>query len=82
MGVKEGYLLTGVRFILDSDENILKLDSGDGCRTLLLLLLLSLISRVRLCVTPWTVAYQAPPSMGFSRQEYWSGLPLPSPAEL
>ena len=35
-------------------------------------------SRVRLFVTPWTAAYQAPPSMGFSRQEYWSGLPLPS----
>ena len=34
------------------------------------------LSRVRLCVTPWTVAYQAPPSMGFSRQEYWSGLPF------
>ena len=31
--------------------------------------------------TPWTVAYQAPASMGFSRQEYWSGVPLPSPAE-
>jgi len=30
-------------------------------------------------VTPWTAAYQAPPSMGFARQEYWSGLPLPSP---
>ena len=30
-------------------------------------------------VTPWTVAFQAPPSMGFSRQEYWSGVPLPSP---
>ena len=30
-------------------------------------------------LTPWTVAYQAPPSMGFSRQEYWSGVPLPSP---
>ena len=30
--------------------------------------------------TPWTVAYQAPPSMGFSRQKYWSGVPLPSPA--
>ena len=30
-------------------------------------------------MTPWTAAYQAPPSMGFSRQEYWSGLPLPSP---
>jgi len=38
-----------------------------------------LLSRARLLATPWTVAYQAPPSMGFSRQEYWSGLPLPSP---
>ena len=38
------------------------------------------LSRVRLFATPWTVAYQAPPSMGFSRQEYWSGVPLPSPA--
>ena len=36
------------------------------------------LSRVRLFVTPWTAAYQAPPSKGFSRQEYWSGLPLPS----
>ena len=45
----------------------------------LLLLLLSHFSRVRLLVTPWTAAYQAPLSMGFSRQEYWSGVPLPSP---
>ena len=37
------------------------------------------LGRVRLFVTPWTTAYQAPLSMGFSRQEYWSGLPLPSP---
>ena len=37
------------------------------------------LSHVRLFVTPWTAAYQAPPSMGFSRQEYWSGSPLPSP---
>ena len=36
------------------------------------------LSRVRLLATPWTAAYQAPPSIGFSRQEYWSGLPLPS----
>ena len=36
-------------------------------------------SRVRLFATPWTGAHQAPPSMGFSRQEYWSGVPLPSP---
>ena len=40
------------------------------------------LSRVRLFVTPWTVAYQAPPSMGFSRQECWSGLPFPSPGDL
>ena len=38
-----------------------------------------LLSRVRLLATPWTAAYQAPPPMGFSRQEYWSRVPLPSP---
>ena len=37
-----------------------------------------LLSHVRLFATPWTAAYQAPPSMGFSKQEYWSGVPLPS----
>ena len=37
------------------------------------------LSRVQPSATPWTVAFQAPPSMGFSRQEYWSGVPLPSP---
>ena len=41
-----------------------------------------LLHRVRLFVTPWTVAHQAPPSMESSRQEYWSGLPLPSPGDL
>ena len=40
------------------------------------------LSRVRLFATPWTVAYQAPPSMGSSRQEYWGGLPFPSPGDL
>ena len=39
------------------------------------------LSRVRLLVTAWTAAYQGPPSMGFSRQEYWSGVPLPSPGD-
>ena len=43
------------------------------------MLLLSRFSRVRLCVTPWMAAHQAPPSLGFSRQEHWSGLPFPSP---
>ena len=42
-------------------------------------LLLSHVSRVRLCVTPQTAAHQAPPSLRFSRQEHWSGLPFPSP---
>ena len=41
-----------------------------------------LLSRVQLFGTLWAVAYQAPPSMGFSRQEYWSGLPFPSPGDL
>ena len=36
---------------------------------------------VRLCATPWTAAQQAPPSLGFSRQEHWSGLPFPSPMQ-
>ena len=56
------------------------------CRSILLLPLISikvkLLSRVRLFVNLWTVARQAPPSMGFSRQEYRSGLPFPSPGDL
>ena len=47
----------------------------------LLLLLLSHFSHVRLCVTPQTAAHQAPPSLGFSRQEHWIGLPFPSPMQ-
>ena len=52
---------------------------GKKVMTNLLLLLLSRFSRVRLCATPWTAAHQASQSMGFSRQEHWSGLPFPSP---
>ena len=43
---------------------------------------MKLLSHVQLVATPWTVAHQAPPSMDFSRQEYWSGLPFPSPGDL
>ena len=43
---------------------------------------MKLLSRVQFLATPWTAAYQAPSSMGFSRQEYWSGVPLPSPGDL
>ena len=50
---------------------------GGPVRTLMLLL--SHFSRVQLCVTPQTAAHQSPPSLGFSRQEHWSGLPFPSP---
>ena len=58
------------------------MDRGAWQATVLLLLLLLLLrcfSRVRLCATPQTAAHQAPPSLGFCRQEHWSGLPFPSP---
>ena len=61
---------------LDSDRQVL---CPPGLP--LLLLLLSHFSRVRLCATPLTASHQAPPSLGFSRQEHWSGLPFPSPEQ-
>ena len=54
-------------------------NSSLGPTRRMLLLLLSCFSRARLCVTPLTAAHQAPPSLGFSSQEHWSGLPFPSP---
>ena len=45
-------------------------------------IVVQLLSCVQLCVTPWTVAHEAPLSMGFSRQEYWSGFPFPYPVSL
>ena len=53
--------------------------NDDVERPVLLLLLLSRLSRVQFCVTPQTAAHQAPPSLGFSRQEHWRGLPFLSP---
>ena len=58
-------------------QNILLLSASVA----LLLLLLSRFSHVQLCATPETAAHQAPPSLGFSRQEHWSGLPFPSPMQ-
>ena len=54
-------------------------NTGVGCHFLLQCMKVKVksLSHVRLLATPWTTAYQAPPSMGFSRQEYWSGVPLP-----
>ena len=63
----------------DSLKHSLVVKISDSETKLLLLLLLSHLSRVRLCATPKTAAHQAPPSLGFSRQEHWSGLPFPSP---
>ena len=56
-------------------------NTGVGCHFLLqcIKVKVKLLSHVWLLATPWTAAYQAPPSMGVSRQEYWSGVPLPSP---
>ena len=66
---------------LTGSENVgySKLDKSQTELLLLLLLLLSHFSHVRLCVTPQMAAHQAPQSLGFSRQEYWSGLSFPSP---
>ena len=59
-------------------------NTGVGCHFLLQCMKVKMkvksLSRVLLLATPWTAAFQAPPSMGFSRQEYWSGVPLPSPS--
>jgi len=63
-------------FLRKAADGVCTLGTGSH---LLLLLLLTHFSRVRLCVTPQTAAHQAPPSLGFSRQEHWSGLPFPSP---
>ena len=66
----------GIRCELASGH--ISLNSG---RTLLTFKV-KLLSHVQLFATPWTVAYQDPPSMGFSRKEYWGGLPFPSPGDL
>ena len=68
-----------VSLISKGSWSCISLSNSHALNCLLLLLLLSRFSRVRLCVTPQTAAHQAPPSLGFSRQEHWSGLPFPSP---
>ena len=70
------FILGGSKITADGDC------SHEIKRRLLLGSEVKLLCRVRLFATPWTVAYQAPPSMGFSRQEYWSGLPFPSSGDL
>ena len=70
----------GVRWAGTEEFSLTLACTGSLARSLGLLLL-SRFSRVQLCTTPQMAAHQAPPSMGFSRQEYWSGVPLPSPGQ-
>ena len=80
--LKKNLFLGGSKITADGDCNPeikRHLLLGRKVLTNLLLLLLSCFSRVQLCATPQTAAHQAPPSLGFSRQEHWSGLPFPSP---
>ena len=88
-GIKQIRLLVkGPNFTLVIKDKNMKEACGDKQEILkaysiqMCTYVLSCFSRVRLCVTPWTVACQAPLSMGFSRQKYWSGLPFPVPGDL
>ena len=72
---RETFTLQGLSYYQQVRENLLDITGV----LLLLLLLLSRFSRVRLCATPETAAHQAPRALGFSRQEHLSGLPFPSP---
>ena len=72
---KEAWLAADHELNLET-RNLKKCHIDIPYESLLEQLLLSHFSRVRLCATPDTAAHQAPPSLGFSRQEYWSGLPL------
>ena len=78
-------VLEKFRLLSELGENMLLLFEVTLCyfviAALLLLLLLSRFSCVRLCATPKTAAHQAPPFLGFSRQEHWSGLPFSSPMD-
>ena len=76
------FILGGSKITADGDCNHeikRRFLLGRKAMTNLLLLLLSRFSRVRLRATPEMAAHRAPPSLGFSRQEHWSGLPFPSP---
>ena len=84
-GFLRKWLILGVKHKIYKTWNVKKKKSATHMRThtkrgmLLLLLLLSRFSHVWLCATPKTAAHQALPSLGFSRQAHWSGLPFPSP---
>ena len=65
-----------------ADNTTLMAESEEELKSLLMKVKVKPLSPVGLFETPWTAAYQASPSMGFSRQEYWNGVPLPSPISI
>ena len=65
-----------------ADDATLMAENEEELKSLLMKVKVKSLSRIRLFATPWSAAYQAPPSMRFSGQEYWSGVPLPSPPKL
>ena len=75
----ESFILLIAQFLCKKKNVIVKIKYVRYTVGTLLLLLLSHFSRVQLCATPQMAAHQASPSLGFSRQEHWSGLPVPSP---
>ena len=82
LGEAQGRIKTARRNINSlryAEDTTLMAESEEELKSLLMKVKVKVksLSRVRLFVTPWTVVHQAPPSMGFSRQEYWSGLPSP-----
>ena len=84
LNFKVHFTFCGLQFLFNNSCILLKIEvekvlKSDRNKLSMLLLLLSHFSRVRLCATPQTAAHQAPPPLEFSRQEYWSGLPFPSP---
>ena len=75
-------LYEGVPGAMKLEKNIESLGGSDTCLISTLKVKVKSLSHVGLFATPWTIAYQASQSMGFSRQEYWSGMPFPSPGAL
>ena len=67
--------------MVNTEISLIMFFAAEDGEALLLLLLLSHFSRVRLCATPEMAAHQAPPSLGFFRQEHWSGFLFPSPMQ-
>ena len=78
----KGCLLLGRKIMTNLDSILKSRDITLPTKVCLVKVKVKSLSHVQLFATPWTIAYQAPPSMGFSRQEYWSGLPFPSPGDV